>query len=389
MKRIISALAIALFAITSAFAADLTIVHASDFHYFSQYYIQDEQYMRKVMLTADGKDTIDSVQIAKTFVKDMLELSPDAVVITGDLTLNGEVKSHEELKELLSELKDNGIKVFVMTGNHDVGVTAYKYVNGSVKRVDSIGAMDFELLWWDLGFGTGIYQDDWSDSYISELADDVWILSIDSNTGTKGTIRTKTLEWIESCLKIAQEKGITVISMTHQNLFVHSQNFTWGYQLDNASKLIPLFQKYGVKLNLSGHLHIQHIVEQDGITDIAASSMADFPLQYGVLTIHGDEYSYETRQISDLQLIENAKIVFDACTENKTIAKLSTVKDEMAKKRMLDLALQLNREYFAGHYTDIDEEALQMWTQVNGDNFASYLSYIYDKDADHRVWTNH
>lgn len=389
MKRIIASLVVGVLALASLFAADLTIVHTSDFHYYSQYYIQDPDYMRRVMLTADGKDTIDSVQIAQTFVKDMLELRPDAVVVTGDLTLNGETKSHQELYDLLHQLKENGIGVYVMTGNHDVGQTAYKYVDGGLKKVESLGAMEFETLWWDLGFGTGIYQDDWSDSYISQLADDLWILSIDSNTGSKGTIRTKTLSWIEEHLKEAQEKGIKVISLTHQNLFVHSKNFTWGYQLDNASKLLALYQKYGVTLNLSGHLHIQHIVEQDGITDIAASSMADYPLQYGVLTIHGDDMSYETRQISDETLIQNAKEVFDACTENKSVQRLSEVKDEQAKARMLELSLQLNREYFAGHYSDIDEEALQMWANINGEGFASYLSYIYDKDADHRIWSNH
>ena len=53
----------------------------------------------------------------------MLELSPNAVVVTGDLKYNGEKKSHEELKEKLSVLEKNGIKVFVLMGNHDTGNT--------------------------------------------------------------------------------------------------------------------------------------------------------------------------------------------------------------------------------------------------------------------------
>lgn len=43
----------------------------------------------------------------------------DFVLIAGDLSFNGEKKSHEEFLELLYELKSSGKKIYVVTADHD------------------------------------------------------------------------------------------------------------------------------------------------------------------------------------------------------------------------------------------------------------------------------
>lgn len=135
---------------------ELTIVHVSDMHYFSPSLIENENFMWKVTMESDGKDTVQSALIAQAFVGDMLKLKPDAVVVTGDLTLNGEEASHEELRDLLGKLKDIGIEVYVMTGNHDVNMTAYRYTNDGVEEVPSFGSQRFEDHWWDFGYGDAL-----------------------------------------------------------------------------------------------------------------------------------------------------------------------------------------------------------------------------------------
>lgn len=369
---------------------ELTIVHVSDMHYFSPSLIDDEDFMWKVTMESDGKDTIQSALIAQAFVDDMLKLKPDAVVITGDLTLNGEVQSHEELRELMGKLKDIGIEVYVMTGNHDVNMTAYRYTSDGVEEVPSFGSQQFEDHWWDFGYGNALSQDRWSNSYIAELNEKTWLLSVDSNTGSKGTIRKSTLDWIEENLEKAQKEGIRVVSATHQNLFVHNENFVWGYQLNNAAALIELYEKYGVEVNLSGHLHVQTIVENNGIADIAVSSLVDTPLQFGVLTISGDKLSYRTREVSDEALKAKAKEVFDECTRYKVKNELLDVSDPDAAKKMMDVAVQLNREYFLGKFSKVDEAALALWKQNEG-FFAKYLVSIHEGAGarkDNRRWRN-
>ena len=369
---------------------ELTIVHVSDMHYFSPSLIENEDFMWKVAMESDGKDTVQSALIAQAFVDDMIKLKPDAVVVTGDLTLNGEEASHEELRDLLGKLKDIGIEVYVMTGNHDVNMTAYRYTNDGVEEVPSFGSQRFEDHWWDFGYGEALSQDRWSNSYIAELNEKTWLLSVDSNTGSKGTIRKSTLDWIDENLAKAKQEGIRVISATHQNLFVHNENFVWGYQLNNAAALIELYEKYGVEVNLSGHLHVQTIVESNGIADIAVSALVDTPLQYGILTVSGDKLSYRTREISNEALKSKAKEVFDECTRNKVKNELLNVSDPVVAQKMMDIAVQLNREYFLGRFSKVDEEALALWKESDS-FFAKYLVSIYEGAGarkDNRKWKN-
>lgn len=368
---------------------ELTIVHVSDMHYFSPSLIENEDFMWKVAMESDGKDTVQSALIAQAFVDDMIKLKPDVVIITGDLTLNGEEASHEELRDLLGKLKDIGIEVYVMTGNHDVNMTAYRYTNDGVDEVPSFGSQRFEDHWWDFGYGDALSQDRWSNSYIAKLNEKTWLLSVDSNTGSKGTIRKSTLDWMDENLAKAKQEGIRVISATHQNLFVHNENFVWGYQLNNAAALIELYEKYGVEVNLSGHLHVQTIVESNGIADIAVSALVDTPLQYGVLTISRDKLSYRTREISNEALRSKAKEVFDECTRNKIKDEL-LVSDPVVAQKMMDIAVQLNREYFLGRFSKVDEEALALWKESDS-FFAKYLVSIYEGAGarkDNRKWKN-
>lgn len=369
---------------------ELTIVHVSDMHYFSPSLIENENFMWKITMESDGKNTVQSALIAQAFVDDMLKLKPDAVVITGDLTLNGEEASHEELRDLLGKLKDIGIEVYVMTGNHDVNMTAYRYTNDGVEEVPSFGSQRFEDHWWDFGYGEAFSQDRWSNSYIAELNEKTWLLAVDSNTGSKGTIRKSTLDWIDENLAKANQEGIRVISATHQNLFVHNENFVWGYQLNNAAALIELYEKYGVEVNLSGHLHVQTTVESNGIADIAVSALVDTPLQYGILTVSGDKLSYRTREISNEALKSKAKEVFDECTRKKVKNELLNVSDPVVAQKMMDIAVQLNREYFLGKFSKVDEEALALWKESDG-FFAKYLVSIYEgaeTRKDNRKWKN-
>lgn len=369
-----------IFSFSSCKNETVTIVHTSDLHYLSPSLIENEEFLLRTMENGDGKNLLHSSLIADSFISDMLSLKPDVVVLTGDLTLNGEIESNEELKEKLKKLKDEGITVLVISGNHDVNQKAYRYTDSSVEEIKSLTSQEFENLWWDYGYGDAIEKDDWSNSYIYEASPKLWLLCIDSNTGIKGTIRGVTLTWIEKKLKEANDKGIEVISFTHQNLFVHNPNYTWGYQLDNANKLIELYKKYNVKLNLSGHLHIQSIKEEDNITDIAVSSLINTPNQYGIVKVNGDKFSYKTKEISDKEVKEESKLIFDKATRNKA-------ENAFNDEKTVEAAVTINREYFAGFInTSFDISTLFSSNEF----FSEYIKTIYrEKGKDNKVWRNY
>lgn len=376
MKRIFALIAFILI-IASIYAT--TIVQISDIHYLSPS-LYDYDRLRNLTLTGDGKASHIMDKVMDEFISEMLELSPDAVIVTGDLTYNGEKKSHEELKEKLSTLENNGIKVFVLMGNHDTGnATPYALYKDGVVEIEGISPMEAEELWMDFGYGEAVSRDPVSNSYMAEVSDNLWIMCIDSNNGSGGSVRSKTLSWMENVLRVANIKEKKVITATHQNLFVHNPRYTFGYQINNSNKVVDILKKWGVKLNLSGHLHIQHITKENGITEIAQESFSDWPLQYGVIVIDDNgRYSYFTKEIGNKDLVDEAQFVFDSSTQYKFTNNI----ESEDKEKMTEAAIVLNREYFRGKVDDYDREALALWDESY--RMTSYLNLISNDTRDYR-----
>lgn len=68
----------------------------------------------------DGRVLEYGWEVMDAFLDDMKEEDPDLLILSGDLTLDGEKASHEELAELLEGLSEAGIEVAVIPGNHDI-----------------------------------------------------------------------------------------------------------------------------------------------------------------------------------------------------------------------------------------------------------------------------
>ena len=89
-----------------------------------------------------------------------------------------------------------------------------------------------------------------------------------------------------------------MITVTHQNVLAQNKLLSRGFLLDNHEELERLLKGHGVVLNVSGHVHIQHIAENGGLYDIATGSLTVAPNRYGVLTVGSDgSTSYETRKV--------------------------------------------------------------------------------------------
>lgn len=354
-------------------SGERTIVHISDIHYLSPS-LFDYEALRSFSYHDDGKATHITPSIMESFIEEMVALSPEAVVVTGDLTYNGEKKSHEEMKAMFSILEESGIDVYVIMGNHDTATKPYALFEDGARETEGTTPMEGENLWLDFGYGDAINRDPLSSSYITELFPGLYLLAVDSNNGSGGTVRKGTLSWMDEALKSVKADGGRIISATHQNLFIHSSRHTFGYQINNSSKVETIYKEYGIKLNLSGHLHIQHITKKGEITEIAAEAFSDWPLQYGVITISDDfSFSYSTRELGKEELREEAQKAFDFSTEAKFA---SGLEDE----ETLDVVKKLNREYFRGYAESIDT-SLSLPPEYKMKN---YLEGILNDESDHR-----
>lgn len=366
---------------------DTVIWQVSDIHYISGSLIEDRAEFEKLMEDADGKVTQYIDRITDAFISEALEAKPDAVIISGDLTMNGAKASHEEFAAKISQLTAGGIKVLVIPGNHDVGKRAYRFTAGGIEEAEGIDAGDFRRIYSGFGYSDALSEDEETLSYIYQINDGLRILMVDVNTALMGSVPRSTLRWIEAQLSQAESEGCRVIAVSHQNLFVQNPLFNFGYQINNSEKLAALYGKYNVRLNLSGHLHIQHITCENGITDIAASSLAVFPNQYGILDV-GQRISYRTSPVKvSVDGIDDFAAYSSDFFDRSNSKFSSSVTDEFSpeeKEEMVTLAREMNRGLFSGYIEKTDEAVMEKWSRVPGFSYRYLSSMLKGVGIDYR-----
>ena len=156
MKRLIFTLIFLCTILNFLVAKDYTIVHASDIHFLSHRIAEVDEHFMKVIQNADGKVTHLTPELTSAFVYDMLKLKPDAIILSGDLTLNGALESHEDLIKTLKPLVKANIPVLVIPGNHDCDGSAYVFKDNETYEIDSITSSDFLKLYKDFGYSNTI-----------------------------------------------------------------------------------------------------------------------------------------------------------------------------------------------------------------------------------------
>ena len=71
-------------------------------------------------MAADRKLLKDSEETLQAALEQVRLVKPDFVLVTGDLTKDGEKQCHEKFAAYLKDLKDAGIQAYVNPGNHDI-----------------------------------------------------------------------------------------------------------------------------------------------------------------------------------------------------------------------------------------------------------------------------
>ena len=276
-----------------------SIIVASDIHYLSPEY--RGEYFKEPSALFDGKLTHYSPEYFDAFLAEIAQKKPQILILSGDITLNGSTKSHEEVIEKLKNLQALGIQILVIPGNHDVNSIAGDYTPFEPIVVESTSEEDFMNMYENFGPSQAISRDSKTFSYMYEANPFLRILMLDTNSLSKGSVHTDTLAWIEVQLKNAKKAGTDVIAVTHQNLHIHNKLLYFSYQLYNADELLKLYETYDVKLNLSGHIHVQSIVSNTTAADItipeiAVGSLAIPGTPYGEIIYDGKTISYQTQK---------------------------------------------------------------------------------------------
>lgn len=369
-----------------------TIVIASDLHYISDELYDDGDAFGSVVTHADGKYMPFIEEIVDAFVDRIIDIHPDVLVLSGDLTFNGEKLSHESLTQKLHTIEKAGIDISVIAGNHDIeNPYARKYEDDEVLFTESISRDGFAEMYEEFGYGEAIYQDADSLSYVSEVDESTWLLMLDVNASPiNNAFTADTLTWIEYVLQESGKQGVNVIAVSHQNLLQQSL-FTDGFLIDNAKAVTDLFEEYGVRLHFSGHIHIQHYTRQNSLLECTVSALSVSPLQYGVVTVADHHVSFVNEQLdvsgwarkNRLDGYENfasyAKDFFIETGKNR--------KEEIeVEEDLLDAYMQLNCAYFSGDMRNIaiKEEISERWKEVDPYTWVYIQAMMQEKGNDYR-----
>ena len=285
------------------------IVLATDIHYLAEELAGNRcQSFIDYVYGGDGRVLLYSWEILDAFIEDMKEKDPDLLLISGDLTLNGEKASHEELASLLEELDDEGIPVLVIPGNHDINNPYAKRFSGmNSYQVDSITAEEFEDIYAEFGYVAADSRDPNSLSYLYKVDSSLWLLMLDSCqydpvNQVGGMIQSGTYNWMEPILYEAWENDTEVITVSHHNLLEQSgvsDAFYDDCTIEHSEELLQMLSDNEVRLHLSGHLHLQHYMEEDDVAEVVTGSLVMAPCRYGVVDLYEDgSITYHTETVN-------------------------------------------------------------------------------------------
>ena len=291
---------------------DVTLAVATDVHYLSGRLTDHGKAFDTYVYVGDGKQLNYSEELIDAFTEQMAEEHPNVLILSGDLTNNGELESHEDLAEKLQKVEQAGTRVYVIPGNHDLlNPWARSFKGDDQYKAASVTEEQFAEIYGAYGYDEAVSRDSSSLSYLVKPSDDLWMLMLDTSKyannaklgypETGGELKAGTLKWVRDCGEQAEKAGARIIPVMHHNLTDHSDVVKEGFTLDNAGEVQEVFARYKMTPSLSGHIHIQNIasVENGGgkLTDIVTGAQSVSPNRYGLLTYDASahELHYEAR----------------------------------------------------------------------------------------------
>lgn len=237
-----------------------------------------------------------SAEIYDYLIEKYLEEKPDMLLITGDLTKDGELASHRYVLEGLEKLRKAGIAIYVIPGNHDLGTSnAYVFDGDDRRKAEVIDATTFEEMYHYYGYDSMSKRESTTLTYACEPLDGLLLIGIDSGNG--GFLSDITLDWVCQQATQARASGKQVIAMMHHSLFPHvtgMEHLLGSYHVKDHENVRNRLADAGVRVLLTGHVHFSDIAKDynanltDSIYDVNTGSPISYPCDYREMTLSQD-----------------------------------------------------------------------------------------------------
>ncbi|EFR31154.1 Ser/Thr phosphatase family protein [Eremococcus coleocola ACS-139-V-Col8] len=380
----------------------------TDIHHLSPtlYEVGDKiQYMQDTAAGLEIYHSADRLE-ALVYAIDQAEPKPDGLIVSGDLTFNGELASIKDLAVVFKRIEDLGVPVYTMPGNHDLANGwARGFTKDDLFKTAQIMPEDFESLMADFGYKTALSKDPQSRSYTVDLDQKNRLFMVDSNIyegqentnppQAGGRISETTMAWLDQELAQAQADGRHVIFVLHHNAFNHFKGFEGTFAIDNWADLEQLLDRYHMAVTFCGHIHAQNIGRRTTASgldryDVATGSFAVYPNSVGHIVMDDQGLTYDSQVLdvadwaqasgqTDNDLLNYPvyiEQVYQAANRVKLAESVYTdnyLSDQAPKDEIVAFIGRLNQYFFAGTVSEHKDELAA--------DYAKYEPYLAETKA--------
>ncbi|MYM17760.1 metallophosphoesterase [Lactobacillus gasseri] len=384
----------------------------SDTHLIADSLHDDGQAFSQMQKTSQGKDLYYQETALSAFVRMAEEKKPAAIIVTGDVTFNGERVSAERFAEIFKPLTKT--KLLVLPGNHDIYDGWAREFHG--KKQYYAGQIS-PRMWRNIfrtSYETAVSVDNSSLAYSVQLNPDYLLILADSNDygkeesstapATAGFLGKEQRKWIKEQLQYTSQNNLRVIFCMHHNLYAHNPAVNKGYVVDDYRELRKLLAQYNVKLVFSGHIHAQNIMSPQNscpATEVVTACFCSNDQGYGVVKVSPKEISYTCHHfkmkdyLTDKEKRNWTLTHFHDYLENIQLGTISAElmqedlyrnhDDLKSVRQMGRLFGEMNYHFFTGkNHIDFDELQKQKKSEIyqrlisENPQYELYLQTLYD-----------
>lgn len=254
---------------------DLSFVHLTDLHIGNPN--QKDEHL--------WSDTTQTLEHVKSLIA-TLEPQPEFIVVSGDLTNNGQVEEFHELKRLLADIE---LPVVLALGNHDTQEKFYEIVLGEPERGDA--------------------RYHFSRDFGGQDRQGLRVIVLDSSAPNKvhGTINPEQFEWLERELEADPQMPKLVI-VHHPPTAMHLPIFDEiNFDLKDAAKLQSMLEGKHVVGVLSGHVHYDQVSLRHGVPYFVATglhNLTDVLETDGIRAVTGASFNWCYLRDGDLNVVK-------------------------------------------------------------------------------------
>lgn len=189
-----------------------TIWLATDLHYQSPQMTDFQSAFDTYTMGNDGTIVPYLDEITEAFLEEVRTAHPSALVLSGDLSQNGEKANHEALAEKLERVQAAGIPVLVIPGNHDINHPwAATYFDDQISPAEGTSSEEFYQIYHKFGYDQAVSRASDSLSYVYRLDEKYWLMMLDSCMcepvhETGGKLSEETVAWMKTQLEEAKNR---------------------------------------------------------------------------------------------------------------------------------------------------------------------------------------